>query len=176
MGRKTDIKNKQSKQVSLMQGDNVPYEKRYVIDGSGQSYSVDSKFSESIKLSTKVRVEIENESSNNLGIPMPKGVVRTYLKDSQGNSQFVGEDKIDHTPEGEKISLNLGDAFDITAYKKQTNYKGNRVEKKTAIGSNVYRAIEVGYEVLIKNAKEEDEKTNKRPCRHACYMYIHRWG
>jgi hypothetical protein len=75
---------------------------------------------------------------------MPKGVVRVYKKDSAGNAQFVGEDSIDHTPKNEKVRLKLGDAFDVTAEKKQTDFR--------ARGSHMY---ESAYEIVVKNAKKE---------------------
>ena len=83
-------------------------------------------------------------------MPLPKGVVRVYKNDKSGNAQFVGEDRIDHTPKNEEIKLKLGDAFDLTADKKQTNFK-----KATAIGK--YRqAYTVSFEIVLKNAKDEE--------------------
>lgn len=58
-----------------------------------------------------------------LGIPLPKGIVRVYKKDAQGHDQFIGEDQIDHTPKNEQIRLKLGNAFDITADKIQTDFQ-----------------------------------------------------
>jgi hypothetical protein len=77
-------------------------------------------------------------------MPLPKGIIRVYKKDRQGNAQFVGEDSIDHTPKNEIVRLKLGNAFDVTADKKQTDYKkvSNR-EFKTA------------FEIILKNAKKE---------------------
>ncbi len=56
-----------------------------------------------------------------MGMPLPKGIVRVYKRDSKGNAQFVGEDRIGHTPRNEQIRLKLGEAFDVTATKKQIN-------------------------------------------------------
>ena len=72
-----------------------------------------------------------------------------YKKDKQGNAQFVGEDHIDHTPKNEEVSLKLGDAFDVTANKKQTDFK-----KASAYGKYNY-AFESAYEIELKNAKPE---------------------
>ncbi|MDX1519316.1 MAG: DUF4139 domain-containing protein, partial [Gammaproteobacteria bacterium] len=66
-----------------------------------------------------------------------------------GNAQFVGEDQIDHTPKKEEVKLKLGDAFDITADKKQTDFK-----KRHAIAQYNY-AFESAYRIEIKNAKPE---------------------
>jgi hypothetical protein len=89
-------------------------------------------------------VGFDNTEKASLGKPLPKGIVRVYKKDSNGRSQFIGEDSIDHTPRNEEISLKLGDAFDITARRKQTDFK--------RLSNDL---IESAYEVEIKNAKKE---------------------
>src|SRR5436190_21651839 len=80
---------------------------------------------------------------------MPKGVVRVYKKDGSGNAQFVGEDSIDHTPKNEKVRLKLGDAFDVTADKKQVDFK-----RREATNGASY-VFESAYEITLKNAKSE---------------------
>jgi hypothetical protein len=82
-------------------------------------------------------------------MPLPKGVVRVYKKDSSNNAQFVGEDRIDHTPKNETVRLKLGEAFDITASKKQTSF-----EKSSGSGRYNY-IFEEAFEVVLKNAKSE---------------------
>ncbi|MGA9993169.1 MAG: DUF4139 domain-containing protein, partial [Thiobacillaceae bacterium] len=100
------------------------------------------------KIKVGVFVEFDNKGEG-LGIPLPKGVVRVYKKDSKGNAQFVGEDRIDHTPRNETVRLKLGDAFDITADKKQTDFK------KISGVSRYNYVFESAYQITIKNAKNE---------------------
>jgi hypothetical protein len=77
-------------------------------------------------------------------MPLPKGLMRVYKKDSAGNAQFVGEDAINHTPKNETVRLKLGSAFDVIADKKQTDFqKVSDKEYQSAI------------EVTLKNAKKE---------------------
>ncbi|NIQ14501.1 MAG: DUF4139 domain-containing protein, partial [Candidatus Dadabacteria bacterium] len=99
-----------------------------------------------------VFVEFQNEDKAGLGLPLPKGIVRVYKKDKAGNAQFVGEDRIDHTPKKEEIRLKLGEAFDITANKKQTDFN-----KRSAFGKYSY-AFESAYQIELKNAKPEPVK------------------
>jgi hypothetical protein len=82
-------------------------------------------------------------------MPLPKGIMRVYKKDTQGNAQFVGEDSIDHTPKNETVRLKLGEAFDVAADKKQTDFKAL---PRPAKGNS---AFESAYEIVIKNAKKE---------------------
>jgi hypothetical protein len=95
-----------------------------------------------------VFVEFDNKGEG-LGIPLPRGVIRMYKKDSQGNAQFVGEDRIDHTPKNETVRLKLGDAFDVTADRKQTDF-----QKLAGTGRYNY-VFESAYEIVLKNAKQE---------------------
>ena len=80
---------------------------------------------------------------------LPKGVVRVYKKDQSGNAQFIGEDRIDHTPKNETAKLKLGNAFDITAHKKQTKFRKHKAEGK------YHYAFESSFELVLKNAKSE---------------------
>ncbi len=93
-------------------------------------------------------VEFTNKGDG-LGIPLPKGVIRVYKKDSKGNAQFIGEDRIDHTPKNETVRLKLGDAFDVTADRKQTDFK------KLSGFSRYNYVFESAYQIVIKNAKSE---------------------
>jgi hypothetical protein len=65
-----------------------------------------------------------------------------YQSDSKGGTQFVGEDRIDHTPKGETLNLKIGNAFDVVSERKQVDFE--------KIASNVY---EVEYEVTLRNHK-----------------------
>lgn len=148
LNRPTTISNKQKKQVSLLSATQVPVNKEFLLQGSNYYYQ-SSYGNIGQKLKVGVFVEFKNKEKSGLGIPLPKGIVRVYKKDKSGNAQFIGEDKIDHTPKNEDVRLKLGDAFDITADKKQTNFK-----KRNAYGNYNY-AYESAYEVKIKNAKPE---------------------
>ncbi len=55
-------------------------------------------------------------------MPLPKGTLRVYKADTSGALQFVGEDKIDHTPRDEKLRVKLGEAFDLVGDRKQTSW------------------------------------------------------
>ncbi len=148
LNRPTTIADKQTKQVSLLTGNQIPVDKQFLLQGNDYYYhSSYGDIGQKIKIG--VFVEFKNEQESGLGIPMPKGVVRVYKKDSKGNAQFIGEDRIDHTPKKEDVRLKLGDAFDVTANKKQTDFK-----KRAAFAKYNY-VYESAYEVELKNAKSE---------------------
>ncbi len=148
LGRPTTLKDNQTKQVALMQADEVPCRKEFLLQGFSHYYGGQvGKIGQKIKVG--VFVEIVNNEKNNLGMPLPKGVVRVYKNDSQSRLQFVGEDRISHTPKNEKIRLKLGDAFDITANKTQTDF-----EKVSGSRRDNY-VYESTYKIEINNAKDD---------------------
>jgi hypothetical protein len=148
LGRPTTIADSQTKQVALLSAGGVPVAKELVLQGSDYYYR-SSVGAIGQKMKVGVFVQFENRESSRLGLPMPKGVVRVYKKDSAGNAQFVGEDRIDHTPRNERVRLKLGEAFDVTADKKQTDF---RRREPTNQASYVF---ESGYEIVLRNAKKE---------------------
>ncbi len=147
LNRPTTINDKQKKQVSLLSAENIPVKKELVLQGNNYYYQ--SSYGDiGQKMKLGVYVHFNNEKKDGLGMPLPKGVVRVYKRDSNGNAQFVGEDRIDHTAKKENIRLKLGEAFDVTADKKQTNFKV--VER--IMSRNVY---DTSFEIKLKNAKDE---------------------
>ena len=148
LDRPTTLKENQTKQVALLTASQVPIRKEFLL--KGESYYYQSQYGElGDKLKVGVFVEFENKTETHMGMPLPKGTVRVYKRDSEGRSQFVGEDSIDHTPKNELVRLKLGDAFDITARRKQTDFKSLGRQGQWR---NVY---ELAFEVELKNAKKE---------------------
>lgn len=148
LDRPTTIAENQTKQVSLLAAAGVPVRKELLLRGADYYYQ--SSFGDlGQKMKVGVFVEFDNRESAKLGMPLPKGVIRVYKKDGAGNAQFVGEDSIDHTPKNEKVRLKLGDAFDVTADKKQTDFK------KLPNPAKGNALFESSYEIVLKNAKKE---------------------
>jgi len=146
--RPTTIAENQTKQVSLLSASGVPARKELLLKGNDYYYQ--SSYGElGQKIKVGVFVEFDNKESAQLGMPLPKGIIRVYKKDKAGNAQFIGEDRVDHTPKNETVRLKLGDAFDVTADKKQTDFK------KLSGTSKYNYVFESAYEVLLKNAKKE---------------------
>jgi hypothetical protein len=136
------------KQVSLLTAASVPVTKELVLQGT-EYYYRSSVGNIGQKMKVAVFVQMENRESSRLGMPMPKGVVRVYKKDSAGNAQFVGEDRIDHTPKNETVRLRLGEAFDVTADKKQTDFRRREPTNQASY------VAESSYEIVLRNAKKE---------------------
>jgi len=131
LGRRTLVKDNQIKQISLFPGTKVRTKKVYGYDGARQGDEV------------KVKLTFRNSASDGLGMPLPEGIVRLYKEDEDGAPEFVGEDRIEHTPRDEKVEVTAGNAFDLVGERKVTEHR--------RIGDKVY---EETVEIELRNHKE----------------------
>ncbi|WP_202944675.1 DUF4139 domain-containing protein [Desulforapulum autotrophicum] len=147
LGRQTTLKNNQTKQVALLQAENIPCQKEYRLSGNGYWFA--RNVGDGIQRpKVEVLLNLENSKNNNLGMPLPKGTVRVYKTDTRGMLQFAGEDNIDHTPEGGRLNLKLGNAFDITVEKRQTDFR-----KLPSTGQDTFQ-FQSSHDIRIMNAKK----------------------
>ncbi|HWY06019.1 MAG TPA: DUF4139 domain-containing protein, partial [Candidatus Acidoferrales bacterium] len=143
LGRRTSVEDKETKQISLLEGTGVPVEKLFVVNGQNFYYHNSQNPGSPLKDPVMVFYKFKNEEKAGLGIPLPAGNVRVYQKDSKGGLLFIGEDHIDHTPKDEFISVKIGNAFDVVCDRKQTDYK--------SLGS---RTWEMEFEITLRNHKD----------------------
>src|SRR6266404_1608532 len=143
LGRKTSVEDKETKQISLLQGSDIPVAKHFVVNGQNFYYHNQQNPGSPIKDNVMVFYKFKNEEKSGLGMPMPAGNVRVYQKDSKGNILFVGEDRIDHTPKDEALNIHIGNAFDVISERKQTDYK--RVDT---------HLWEMEFEITLRNHKD----------------------
>ncbi|MGD0840696.1 MAG: DUF4139 domain-containing protein [Candidatus Acidiferrales bacterium] len=143
LGRRTSIENNESKQISLLSAVGIPIERRYVVNGQSYYYRNAAMPGGTMKDPVQVYYKFQNQEKSGLGMPLPGGTVRVYEADSHGGVLFIGEDNIEHTPKDESVDLNVGNAFDIVAERKQTDYK-----------SISNRVVEMEYEITLRNHKD----------------------
>jgi len=142
LGRKTTINNNQTKQVSMLSGTGFPIQKRYVVNGNQFYYHNAARPGAPIKDSVEVFYQFKNDEKSGLGMPMPAGTVRVYQSDSNGGAQFVGEDRIMHTPKDETLNLKIGNAFDVVCERNQVDFQ--------RVSTNVY---DIEYAITLRNRK-----------------------
>ncbi|MGB7283523.1 MAG: DUF4139 domain-containing protein [Candidatus Acidiferrum sp.] len=143
LGRRTSVENQETKQISLLEGSGVPVEKLFVVNGNNYYYRSQQAPGSPIKDPVMVYYKFKNDEKSGLGIPLPAGNVRVYQKDSHGGILFIGEDRIGHTPKDEDVTVHIGNAFDVVAERKQTDYK--HVDTHT---------WELEYEITLRNHKD----------------------
>ncbi len=128
LGRPTTLADRETKQIALLSARGVPVRKRYVfrtVEGAMLSESMGSSgwglggglgglwARRGASLPVAVQAVLRNSSTSNLGMPLPRGVVRVAKADADGSLQFVGGDRIDRTARDEEVALTVGHAFDL---------------------------------------------------------------
>src|SRR5208282_1860806 len=141
--RRTSIQNNESKQISLLNGTNIPVEKYLAVEGQQYYYRNPQGIGNAIPQPVKVFYRFKNNEKSGLGMPLPAGTVRVYQADSKGGVQFAGEDAIDHTPKDETLRIYVGNAFDVVCERKQMDYK--------KLASDLR---EMEYQITLRNHKD----------------------
>ena len=142
--RKTTLKDKQTKQVSLLESFGVGINKELLVYGIKSHFTRQYR-EQNPKQPVNVYVKFKNSKENKLGMPLPAGVMRLYKEDDKKSQQFVGEDKINHTPKDEEVKLKIGEVFDVTAERIQTDFR--------KITTHLY---ETAWEVTLRNHKDNE--------------------
>jgi hypothetical protein len=144
LGRPADVVNNEQKQVALLEAEDFGVRKRLIFHGANHYYR--GQYGQ-VTSNQKVGVflDFENSEDNGLGMPLPMGTVRVYKRDPSGAQQFIGEDRIDHTPRDETLRIRMGEAFDVVGDRRQMDYD--------VISSCV---SESEWEVTLRNHKDEN--------------------
>lgn len=125
IGFPTTLNQNSMKQVVLREPAEITYQRIYTFEHRER----ESAKQENVR----VAISFRNTKENNLGIPLPAGVVRMMQEDVDGAEVLVGEDQINHTPADEEVRLTAGTAFDIVGSRQIVNYerRGNSSERWT---------------------------------------------
>jgi hypothetical protein len=127
------LHDRETKQVEFIRAANVQAATLYVYDGAALdnfrgwdpvNIRTNPEYGTQSNKKVWVMREFKNSQENGLGLALPAGRVRFYRRDDADNSiQFVGENQLDHTPEGELVRLYTGDAFDLVGERSRTDYQ-----------------------------------------------------
>ena len=155
LARTTTLRDRETKQVEFVRAAGVKSERIYIYDGAridrrfGQRGNVTRQRDYGTQSNKKVWVmrEFVNSEENNLGIPLPRGRVRFYRRDEDGQLEFVGENIIDHTPRDETIRLYTGNSFDLVGERKQTGFKIDKLRNW----------LNESFEISVRNRKEKED-------------------
>ncbi len=140
--RPVTIKENQTKQIQFLNARDVPAEKIFVFEPSSGWVMRGASSPHIANVQVKLRFRTDKEGVN---AQLPAGVVRMYQPDADGSPLFIGEDRIDHTPKNEDVTLTVGEAFDLVGEKVQTETK--------RISEDVWRE---SYQITLRNHKEKE--------------------
>ncbi len=157
LNRKTTLRDRQTKQVEFLRAENVKAERIYVYNGARidwnryRNYSSESlrnnrDYGTDCNPKVWIMKEFENSEENNLGIPLPRGIVRFYKRDDDGQLEFTGENIIDHTPKDETVRVYTGNAFDLVGERIRTDYQID----------TSHDWLDETFEIKVRNHKEKE--------------------
>jgi len=165
--RPATLRDQETKQVEFVRATSIHAQRLYVYDGARTDQygyynpeQIRNEPSYGTASNPKVWVmeEFKNADTNHLGIPLPKGKLRFYRRDTDGHLEFVGENTIDHTPKDETIRVYTGNAFDVVGERKRTNFHVD----------SSHNWMEESFEIKVRNHKKEP--VNVRVVEH-----LYRW-
>lgn len=156
LDRSTTLRDRETKQVEFIHATGVASKQLYIYDGAKIDYNryngwnwenIRNDHSYGTESNPKIWVmrEFVNSDANHLGMPLPKGRVRFYRHNDDGQVEFTGENAIDHTPKDETVRIYTGNAFDLTGERRRTNY---------VVESPKNSATET-FEIKVRNHKKE---------------------
>ena len=166
IARPTTLRDRETKQVEFVHAEKVLAQTIYVYDGALTGYRYYGGLIENQEYGTegnkKVRVmrEFVNAETNHLGMALPAGKVRFYRRDADGQMEFVGEDRIDHTPRDETIRVTTGNAFDLVGERKQTSFHLDTGDKW----------MDESFEIKLRNHKKDT------PVEIRVVEHLYRWN
>jgi hypothetical protein len=144
LNRPATVRHNEQKQVTLLEASDFGIRKRLIYYGAAYYYRGSYGQVESNQ-KVGVFLDFENSEDNGLGMPLPAGIVRVYKSDDSGAQQFIGEDRIDHTPRDEDVRIKMGEAFDVVGDRRQMDFD--------VIADCV---TESEWEIKLRNHKDEE--------------------
>jgi hypothetical protein len=164
IARATTLHDRETKQVEFVHAESMFAPTLYVYDGaSGYRFSGGLISAQNYGTTDNKKVavmrEFVNAETNHLGVALPKGRLRFYRRDANGQLQFVGENEIDHTPRQETIRVTTGNSFDLVGERKATNFRIDTSEKW----------INETFEIKLRNRKKE-------PVEIRVVEHLYRWS
>jgi hypothetical protein len=148
IARPVTVGSNETKQVEFVSGAGIPATTYYVFKVPLSLFSkqpISERYAGTARTgSIRIYLEFSTGEENGLGADLPAGRVRVYQEDIDGAALLIGENRIGHTPEGEDVSLYLGNAFDLVGERSQTRFN--------LIAANV---LEETYEIRLRNRKDD---------------------
>jgi len=137
------LADRESRQVAYLKPRAIETEKIYRMESGsyyyGQRYAPDGQ-----RQPVSVYFRLENREDRGLGLALPQGTVRMYLKNAE-TADFIGEDNIPHLGVSDFRELRAGEAFDVTARRRQIDYR-----------QITTKSFEAEWEVKLQNKKKEE--------------------
>lgn len=138
------VSGKETRQLALLPATEVPVEKEYRLEGNGGQFNRPVNGLQ--RNNPSIRFHIRNTVADGLGRGLPGGAMRFYATD-KGGSLLLGENNIGYTPPGEKVTVTVGRAIDITSERRQTDFRRDGLPKNV---------METAHAIVLRNGSPRD--------------------
>lgn len=150
VGRPVTIADNETKQIEFVTASGVPAKTFFVYESSPLAYGYyyfneDQYYGQTGITTVQNWIEFSTGEEAGVGADLPAGRVRVYQEDVDGAALLIGENSINHTPQGEDVRFFLGNAFDLVGERIQTDF--NLISG---------RVLEESYELHLRNRKDDD--------------------
>lgn len=150
VARPVTLNSNETKQVEFVSETGVPATTFYVYDGSYPFYGYynpiyDTGYGQTGVTTVGTYLEFTTDKEGGLGADLPAGRIRVYQQDVDGSALLIGENSIEHTPQGEDVQIYLGNAFDLVGERKQLSFN--------QLSRDVYQET---FEIRLRNRKDDD--------------------
>ena len=125
------LRDRESQTLVLLEPKSVAVRPQYIFGGHAAG--------------VRWKLELVNSAKDGPGAPLPAGRVRCYAPDADKDLQLTGETWVKHTAVDEKLTLEMGVAFDLAAERKQLSER--RLSE---------REREYSVEIKLRDRKKED--------------------
>jgi len=165
IGRPVTVGNNETKQIEFVMGTSVQATTFFVLDVSPQfgAYYSPIDYPEGYGTYSQGDVqtflEFNTGEESGLNADLPAGRIRVYQEDVDGAGLLIGENRINHTPNGEDVRIFLGNAFDLVGERTQTSFE--------FISNDV---IQETFEIRLRNRKDSETVEIRIPER------LYRWS
>ena len=163
--RDVSIGNNETKQIEFVNSSGIAARNFYIFDKSPQfgAYYSPIDYPEGFGVDTsndvQTYLEFNTGEASGLGADLPAGRIRVYQQDVDGAGLLIGENMIDHTPEGEDVQILLGSTFDLV---------GERARSRFATISR--DVVQESFEIRLRNRKDDETVEIRVPER------LYRWS
>lgn len=156
LDRRTTLRDRETKQVEFIHASGVATKQVYIYDGAKidasryygwnwDNFRNDHSYGTESNPKIWAMREFRNSEANHLGMPLPKGRVRFYRRNDDGQIEFTGENMIEHTPKDETVRIYTGNAFDLAGERRRVDY----------FIENGKQTARESFEIKVRNHKKE---------------------
>jgi len=130
--------------ATLFESASIDVEREYVLRGQPYWYQAGHPGIPP-RENPEVWLHFRNEDLAGEGDPLPEGILHVYRRDSAGRLQFAGDGSVPPTPDGERVDVTIGSAFDLVAERVQTQFR--------QLDANTH---ESAWQITIRNRSGDD--------------------